>query len=331
MKEIKINVDEKKNKYAFITLVMKGDSYGIGAIVLSKSFRKHHQQHHQMNCGIDMCCMITKDVSSEMELKLKQHFDFVFKIPYLQCRGNTYLSNTQKKMYGQWNEVSFTKWNVLQFVQYERVCFIDADAIFMKDCSNLFHSNLQTPAATWTSPRHTTYCLEPGQSKYNPHVNIKHGDRIPKEVIDQSLYSKKNMGMVCSAALVLLTPDTDDYKNFVKMLTDANGRGYGYLSCSGLDEQSIVDFYHRIKKVDWYHIHQTFQFIPWKINWLKNEPFDIEGKRVIIPSGGNGQSNNTLDDLLKNDQIYIIHYFNIKPWQQHQQEWDDLKYWKEYL
>ena len=308
-------------KYAFLTLVMMGDEYSAGAYVVAKSFVEYHKAVD----NIDIICMVTEDVSSEARTMLENVFTRVVQVPYLECKITTFLSAKQAPMYSKWANKSFTKWNVLNFDEYEKVAFIDADTTFMQKCAELFEC--KTPAATWTNPRAIPFCDSKEVEKPNSYPDIKHGDVVPHSAIQSQLYGTKSLGCVCSGALVLLTPNKKDYKLFCSMLTAFTEakRSYGYLSCSGVDEQSIVDFYHRIKRSPWHHLHQSYQFIPWKLNWLKHEKYGLCQEEV--PQAERDKWTSFKDFM---PRIKILHYFNIKPLNQQAEAWEDLKHWHKY-
>lgn len=314
LNEIK-NEESKVKKNAFFTLVMLNENYAKGAIALAKSFKKHTNQ----SSNVDFNCMVTPEISTKCRNEMKPFFNYIVEVPLFTQQVKLYASEKQRKMYSSWMSHAPTKWSVLLFEEYEKVAFIDADTIFMQDCTSLF-SEVSTPAATWTNPRSAPFCKDKSIERSNPYLNIKHNQIVDKSAIESQLYSSLKLGCVASGCLVVLTPSKEDYHSLCKMVQP----GYGYLSCSGIDEQSIVDFYHRIKKQDWHHIHQAYQYIPWKEEWLKNEEFGIDGKPIEwrIRRYWNAK------DLV--GRAKILHYFNIKPWEYSGGEWDDLKYWNVY-
>lgn len=243
--------NEKKN--AFVTLIMIGDNYIPGALVLAYSIKKTNTKH-------DVVCMVTDDVSENGKITLKEVFDHVILVPKISIECKRLKSEKQNAMYGKWINHSFTKWNCLDFTQYNKVLFLDADMIVFSNIDNIF--KLKAPAATFSSPWCKPF-VDTGA--VNPYGQPKSGDQIKTEDIVTGL--KKSI--VCVGAVVLMNTSKEDLKQLNNFLI--KNTPYGHENCmNGMDEQSIAEFYACEKKVKWTNIHQRYQSIPWHLNWNEN-------------------------------------------------------------
>src|SRR5579872_796430 len=131
-------------EYAYYTLVMKGDNYIPGALVLGKSLREVKTKHK-------LICMVTEDVSINGKEILKLVYDQIVLVPYITGNCIPMPSQKQRDMYDNWINDSFTKWNILKIgEEYKKVLFVDADMIFLENCDHLF--DLETPAAIFSLP-----------------------------------------------------------------------------------------------------------------------------------------------------------------------------------
>jgi len=131
-----------KQKYAIFALIFGGDSYVPGILLLGSSIRKVMPQEYEKY--IDLCCMVTKDVSKEAKDIILKVYDRVIEVEYLQIPPNLikHKSEDTKKIYAK----TFTKLRIFEFTEYEKILFLDADMLVIKeDIFSLF--NLKTPAA----------------------------------------------------------------------------------------------------------------------------------------------------------------------------------------
>ncbi len=283
--------ENDKGKNAYVTLVMCGTKYIPGALMLGYSLR-------QARTIYDRVCMVTNDVPETDRLLLKQEFDHVILIDYLQYPCQPLKTNKQQEMYGSWIDKSFTKWVCLSLKQYNKILFIDADVIVLRNMDHLFC--LHAPAATFSSPWSKEYVRRKEYGLANPYQNIHHGEQVPLQSIDYGF--KSGHSFVAIGGLVLLEPSDQDYQGFVNMMNQIHDskKLFGSVKCnSGYDEQSIVFYFSHIKQIPWYHIHQRYQLIPWHKNWL-------DGKTP-----------------------FAFHFLSKKPWEMKRDEWPDLEaYWE---
>jgi lipopolysaccharide biosynthesis glycosyltransferase len=203
----------------------------------------------------------------------------------------------QNQFYGSWISSSFTKWNLLQFTCYQKVMFVDADKIILKNIDHLFE--LRAPAGTFSVPwADGSSKFKAGGGMMDPY-ETKHGSLIPTKSVDAGLYAYNSFVLI--GTMVLMEPNMDHFKQFQSMLSKL--QPFGFRNCnSGLDEQSIVHFYHSLIKKQWTMIDPVYNYVPWHPQWIacKSQP---------------GWKPN------------VFHYFNTKPWTQSRQAWPDLEAW----
>jgi lipopolysaccharide biosynthesis glycosyltransferase len=267
---------------------MKGDRYVKGAIALAHSIKKSGSTH-------DTVCMVTDDVSDKGIVALKKVFDTVITVDYIV--HNSPLMRTKKieNIYGSWKNYSYTKWNSLNLVQYDKIIMMDSDLVVLKNMDELF--KLKAPAATFS-----LYCTSEYSSKkninfmVNPYKGVKHGGRVMKHQIEKGYNS-----FICISTSMVLKPSRNYFNLYKNMLKQMEPFYVG--NCiNGVDECSITYFFDKILCLDWHHVHQAFNAIPWKPNWLPKK-----GKFI---------------------RPYVSHYTGIKkPWEMKKGEWNDIKIW----
>jgi len=230
--------------------------------------------------------MYTDDVT---ELKLlSQVFTKLIKVDYLQFKSKNMKTRKQQEIYGSWIDKSYTKMNCLSLIEYKKVLFMDADTIVLKSIDHLFE--LRTPAGTFSSP---------WGDKYGGYISLGMYPKDHKKSVHPSMVERamNSNSVAVIGTTLLLEPDKkmfEEYKSYV-----SSNQPFGFPKCnSGFDEQSITTFYSR-KGIIWTHIHQQYNFIPWKHNWKVKDP-------------------------------YVYHFFNKdKPWMLDPTEYKDLsEYYK---
>jgi lipopolysaccharide biosynthesis glycosyltransferase len=257
--------------YAYVFLCMKGDSYVPGVICAAESIRRSGSKY-------DIVCMVTDDVSDDAISTLKT-ISRVVNIKLLKFITLDMKTKRQMELYESWFNESYTKWNSLQLTEYEKILFVDADMLVIQNIDHLF--NLPAPAATFSTPwakefDHTSTFDLAGYP-------TGHGDVVSHTTIKKSL---SNGGYTFIASLVLLEPKKDSFTEFIKMMSTFET--FGFNNYSTPDEQSLAYFY-ASQNINWTHIHQKYNFIVHKINWIRNH------SKITVP--------------------HVLHYFSSKkPW-----------------
>lgn len=245
---------------AWVVLVMRGDAYVPGAIVVAQSLRDMRTIH-------DIVCMVTPDVTSSARADLATIFDHVISVPYIEYNTVKMTSKKQAELYNCWIDKSFTKWNCLSLVQYKKILLVDADILFTTNCDEIF--DLRTPAACFSSP--WAYPWKKNRHLKNPYIDRKstdmlHGMQITPNMITTALHNKSYVGW---SAFVLITPSAKDYADFCSSLqTGVLTTNSAWRVTSGADEVSIAAYY--VGKT-WTHIHQRFLSISWKPDWVAQD------------------------------------------------------------
>lgn len=269
------------------TLVMLNDNYIPGALILAKSL-------HDVKTKYPIWCMVDEHVSTSGINVLEQIFDKVVKVPTLIQPVAKMKSKKQNEIYGSWIHASFTKFNILNpdLFPVDKIMFLDADMLFIENCDELFELN--TPAMTFSSPWARPY-VKTKYAIYNPYGEMKHGQTVAKNKIIRG-FNKSILGLAC---MMLVKPNKKTYDIMLRLLRRDNV--YGNSDCvSGFDEQLVAETLLATGEPI-YHIHQQYNFVIGKYNWLVN-----------------GEKPKTLQ------------WYNSKPWDEDptkEGQWDDVKLW----
>jgi lipopolysaccharide biosynthesis glycosyltransferase len=284
-----------KSPYAWVVLVMIGDAYVPGALVLAESIL-------ETNTTCDLVCMVTQDVSERGINALHTMYTSVVKVPYITMNKiPRFITAKQRKWYSKWINRSFTKWNIFDpdiFGQYEKVALLDADMVFVKNCDAIF--DIPTPAQTFSTPWAIPYCQNGGIKNYylSPR-ELKNGDKVPLDSIKQA----RKDGFVGRGSMVLATPDAALFSTIRNLIT----QGLQNSKCaSGFDEQILADAYITLD-ITPYNIHQQYNWVVGKDMWLI-PPCTSSSKPTTEPS--------------------VYQWYGIpKPWIMPRDSWPDLRMW----
>ena len=201
--------------YSIFTLMFGGDSYIPGILLLCSSIRKVMPKEYIKY--IDLCCMVTKDVSKESRDIILKVYDRVIEVEYLQIPPNLikHSSEDTKKIYAK----TFTKLRIFEFTEYKKILFLDADMLVIKeDIFSLF--DIKTPAAIFMGKLSN----KPGDKYFkdydksgkffnqfqNKYCNWKgkqlHGNPIPYD--NKYENEKTSQGLNIETSVLLITPDS---------------------------------------------------------------------------------------------------------------------------
>ena len=209
-----INENGTKN-YAYATLIMLGDLYISAAIVLAYSLRK-------LNTRADLVVLVTNDVSEKGKNILKQFYDKVIEVKYIEVIN----WRTQKQTNRKYLNYVFTKFHIFNLTQYKKILLIDADAIVLKYPDHVF--TLNAPAGCYLKDKDLFISYDKqGNYVLPPDDKIKwydemcrccgHGKLIPKEQTDKILKDKSNAGI--GGGLMLLEPKKGELENIINDIT----------------------------------------------------------------------------------------------------------------
>ncbi len=285
------------SKYAYVTLVMLGDNYVPGAIVLGHSLR-------QVSPSIDRVVMVS-EVSEEAIIQLEKLW-IVQEVPLLTFKSKPFLITNpkQKKRYASWMNSSYTKWQSLNLTNYDKIFFLDADTIVLKNIDAVFQ--LPTPAGVFANPWIT--------GSYN---RLWPGKLIHNKDIDRAFSLK---GSVVVANSILLSPSTEDYKGVINMVR--NQQPFGFKVYSANDEQAISKYYYTINK-QWTVLPFALNTIPWYLN--------LVNPLAIVDDRKERNAKLSANDILMSDIPLVIHYFgDTKVWDMDPHDpkiWPDIYAW----
>ena len=230
------------SRFAWVTLVMLGDRYVQGALVLAHSLRLTKTK-------ADIVVLVTPDVTAVARVALAQIFTSVIEVPYLEGTFNHHLTSKQQFRYGKFMSKLPTKFHALNLTQYDKIMLMDADAIVQSNADDLF--DLAAPAGVWEFYPEIAKNTTAGRAL----VGLKHGDKVPEKLVDLAF----EQTFVCWGTSLLLEPSKADFEAVVKMAK----AGFGKMRCpSGFEEQVLASYY----KNKWTKISSRYSLVPWK-NW----------------------------------------------------------------
>ena len=269
---------------AWVFVIWGDPKYLVGAVAAAHSLRMVKTRHK---------CVLLHSVDDIQQYNLNRVFDEIKRVPMLEFEYKDLRTIRQRQLYGGvFSKQINTKWHVLSLEKYRKVAYLDADLVFIKNPDELFQ--LDCPAATFSNAYAVPYMPKGIPNAYGM---LKHGDKIPPTKILQAL----NGSFSGFGALYIFEPSRAVFREYVKWMRSQEPYGHAK-SFSGIDEQSICEFYAR-KRATWTHIHQKYQIIPWRTNWWP-------------------ESKNVLRDA------YALHYFHDKPWEKGEgSDWPDVVIW----
>lgn len=205
-------------KNAYVTFIMKNDSFIPGALVLAYCLRKQCTK-------ADLVCLITKDVSFKGRQGLANLYDKVIEVEEI-------VINSSKQHERQDWSCLFTRLQALRLgrdgdlgCSYDKIVLLDADIMPMKSYDELFELN--TPAGIINERKEhfvqsKSICREKGKSIWHDIYEsiCCHGESIPKHLTDRVWYDSTNMGV--NACVWVLKPSIIEYKSIIKSLKNTS-------------------------------------------------------------------------------------------------------------
>jgi len=234
---------------AFVTLVMLGDAYIPGALVLASSLRA-------AGTRAALVVLVSPDVSAAGRADLALLFDRVVEVPLLQGRAvhQEWKRYTKAgaapgggKLY-QWIDSAFTKVHVLGLTDYAKVCLLDADMLCVSRADGPPQDH---PDGLWALQAPAGICSTVADGRGN---SALHGQRLSLAQVEQSLSSYGMRG-----CLYLLGPSPAHLRLLQEVLSAHGGYGVNrhYI---GADERMLTDLY----ADRWSHVHWRFGCNSWK-------------------------------------------------------------------
>lgn len=203
---------KENQKNAYVTFVMKNDSFVSGALVLAYGLLK--QCVHA-----DLVCLVTKDVSETAVQCLEEVYTHVIQVDEI------YVKHPNLKGRGDRSSL-FTRFQALRLgadgdlgCQYSKIVLIDADVLPIKKYDELF--DVSTPAGIINEHKSHwlgKYSTKEGKTVWHQVYEdvCAHGQPIPKEITDKVLLDKNNLGV--NACLWVLEPSMREYETIRNQL-----------------------------------------------------------------------------------------------------------------
>jgi glycogenin glucosyltransferase len=266
------------SKNAFVTFIIRNDSYLPGALVFGYSLRLQNTEN-------DLVCIVSNNISQKAIESLEVIYDKVLVI------DEVYVPH-ERRHERQDRPFLFSRFNAFRLgedgdlgVVYNNIIICDCDLLALRKYDELF--DLNAPAGIINEKK--SYCMEYQEGKYiipktvetkgtwNWHEiykEIPHGEKIPKIITDRIKTDKDNMGV--NASVMLFHPSMNLYK-------------------SVMDDLANPDIQNEISMYNW----PEMQYITDK---LSGDWTNID----LRFSSFNGYP--------KVDALYGIHFAGLKPW-----------------
>jgi hypothetical protein len=206
-------------RYAFMTFLMRNDSFLPGALVFAYALR-------QQQTAADLVCLVTKDITLPARTALEELFDKVVEVE------EVFIPH-KRRQERQDRPFLFTRFQALRAgrdgdlgLAYEKIVLADADVLPLCCYDHLF--TLETPAGILNENK--SYCMEydpagryiippsvaqDGTWIWHAHYNelCPHGALIPREITDRVAHEPNNMGV--NSSLWVLAPSQAGYDDLI--------------------------------------------------------------------------------------------------------------------
>lgn len=292
---------EQGSRFAFVTFLMRNDSYLPGALLLAYALRKQ-------GVRADLVCLASEGVSRSARYALGVLFDRVVDVEQIFVPHK----RRQKR---QDRPYMFTRLNALRLgpdgdlgCRYEKLVLLDADVLPLRNYASLFE--VDTPAGIINEDKsHFAEIGADGQYVIPPSVHetgtwkwhrlyedlCPHGHRIPAEITDRVKHDVLNLGI--NGSLFVLAPSMAEFGD---ILADIRRPEVARL---------VGDLY------DWPEMQ--YLTLRWSGQWTNVD---------LRYSGFNGYPNLSV--------LYGTHFAGFKPWyvrrekaMAHYARHDDFQFW----
>ncbi len=208
----------KKN--AYVTFIIRNDSYLPGALVFAYALRKQGTIN-------DIICIVSNNITKKAIDNLKILYDDVI------VMDEVYVAH-ERRHERQDRPFLFSRFNAFRLGKdgdlgknYDKIIIADCDLLPIQNFDNLF--KLSPPAGIINESK--DYCMEYSDGKYvipdsvkingnwkwhDVYKEIPHSTKIPKEITDRVKADKNNMGV--NASLMLFNPSMDLYNSIMEDL-----------------------------------------------------------------------------------------------------------------
>ncbi|MFW6287572.1 MAG: glycosyltransferase [bacterium] len=205
---------EKSKKYAYVTFVMRNDSYIPGALVLAYCLQKQYT-------SADLVCLITDDITKKGKEALGSLYDHVVLVDeiFVEHR-NSHQRQDRPYLFTRFQALCLGEDGGLGF-DYDKIVVLDADIMPLCNYDELF--DLETPAGIINESKdhfvpELPYNRSDGKWVWHDIYEgiCRHGERIPSEITDRVWENPDNMGV--NACIWVLTPDRKEYGRIMEYL-----------------------------------------------------------------------------------------------------------------
>jgi hypothetical protein len=283
-------------KFAYVTLVMLGDTYISGAITVAYSARK---------CGsvADLVVLITPDVSENGKDVLRKFFTHVIEVDYITVPN----WRTKSQPHRRYLELVFTKFHLFNLTQYEKVLLIDADAIVLKHPDHLFSLNAPAGSLIPYKDQIITYDKN-GNYVYPKDGELKwykdmcgccaHGKKIDKSITDKVLTDFKNSGV--AAGLWLLEPNANELDRILKDVSQGKSKWLVGNKYVWPEQQYLTGFY----SGKWTSINPRFYGLQGYPHWSVLYGIQYAGDKPFVE-----KSKASITERMKYSDFVLWHQF----------------------
>jgi glycogenin glucosyltransferase len=210
------------NNHAYVTFIIRNDSYLPGALVFGYALRLQKTTK-------DLICIVSENVTEKAVHALQQIYDDVLVI------DEVFVPH-KRRHERQDRPFLFSRFNAFRLgldgdlnKQYDKIVVADCDVLPLRDFDTLF--DIETPAGIINEKKE--YCMEYKDGTYiipdtvdtegtwNWHAHyhdVPHGTLIPKYITDRIDKDKENMGV--NASIYVFKPSMTLYNSIIDDVLD---------------------------------------------------------------------------------------------------------------
>ncbi|MGD9900997.1 MAG: hypothetical protein AB7S44_00470 [Spirochaetales bacterium] len=204
--------------FAYVTFLIKNDSYVPGALAFAYALKKQNTKY-------DLLCFVSKDISEDAVKSLKVLYDKVVFTEQIEVENKRkYSRQDVKLLFNRFNALLLED-DTVAGKKYDKIIIADCDVLPIKMWDTLFE--ITAPAGIINESKlHTMEYDENGRyiipknyektTEWKWHEIYKdypHGTLLPKEITDRVNTDNENMGV--NSGLYLLTPSVELYKSIL--------------------------------------------------------------------------------------------------------------------
>lgn len=240
------------SKYAYVTFVMRNDSFIPGALCFAYALKKQGTKY-------DTVCIISDGVTDFGKKALEEVFTHVVPVEQIYVKHNARHERQDRPfLFTRFNAFLLGPYGGMGF-KYEKIILADADLLPIENYDKLFE--LEAPAGIINE--YKEHCVEYKEGKYiipetvntrgtwvwhDVYADMLHGEKIPSYITNRVTEDYENKGVL--AALWLLKPsiktfneimaDTED-KNISSMVANFKWPEMQYLTYKFSGEWTNID------------------------------------------------------------------------------------------